>query len=103
MEGSRYVAFRSGVGRRLGNYLNVTVCEIGNGFTGVTAYPWPRVAEALYRAQPVTVIIVPYSTFWFRGFFSSAYTFFSVIFFVLLFLMSKTAYATRLACYVLVV
>ena len=55
MEGSRYVAFRSRVGKRLGNYLNVTVYEIGNGFTGVAAYPWPRVTKAPHRAQPVTV------------------------------------------------
>ena len=41
---------RPGVGERLGNCLNVTVCEIGNGFIGVAAYLWPRVAEALYRA-----------------------------------------------------
>ena len=45
---------RPGVGERLGNCLNVTVCEIGNGFIGVAAHPWPRVAEAPHRAQPVT-------------------------------------------------
>ena len=50
---------RPGVGKRLGNCLNVTVYEIGNGFIGVAAYLWPRVTEALHRAQPVTNIRDP--------------------------------------------